>query len=111
MGARKSRQQWARIVAAFERSGASAEQFCERRRIKPGTLRWWRWQLRDCETVGSASEVRLVPVEVITDSPIVASVAAPTSLVVAVCGVSVRVEVGTDAAYVAALVAELGRRC
>ena len=111
MSARKSRGQWAKIIAAFERSGLPIEEFCTRRGIKPGTLRWWRWQLGDREPAAPTSEVRLVPVDVVGDRPGVAPVAGPRGLVIGVAGVSVHVEIGTDAAYVAALVAELGRRC
>ena len=98
-------------MTAFERSGLSVEQFCERRQLKPGTLRWWRWQLRAGEPAVSTSDVRLVPVEVVSERRLVASVAAPGALTIDISGISVRVEIGTDAAYVAAVVAELGRRC
>lgn len=111
MSARKSRNQWVKIVTAFERSGLPVEDFCARRGIKAGTLRWWRWQLGDRVPVAPTSDVRLVPVDVVTDSLGVAPAAGPRRLVIGVAGVSVHVEIGTDAAYVAALVAELGRRC
>jgi hypothetical protein len=110
MTARKSRKQWAKLLAAFERSGLPVEEFCARRRLKPGTLRWWRWQLGDRGPAMPASDVRLVPVEVV-DRPERAPTPGPRGLVIGVAGVSVHVEIGTDAAYVAEIVAEIGRRC
>jgi hypothetical protein len=107
MRARRSREEWAAIIAAFEQSGLTAAKFCASRGLKPETLKWWRWRQRSRATE-RARDVRLVPVDLI-DSTM--AVAAPPPVVIAVAGVSVRVEIGTDTTYVAALVAELGRRC
>jgi len=111
MSARKGRNQWVKIVTAFERSGLSVEDFCARRGIKPGTLRWWRWQLGDREPVAPTSDVRMVAVDMVAAGSGFAPAAGPRGLVISVAGVSVHVESGTDIAYIAALVAELGRRC
>lgn len=109
MRARKSREEWAAVVADFEQSGLTRAQFCARRRLKPDTLKWWRWHLRrNRAPAKTARDVRLVPVDLIASAM---KVATPLPIIVTVAEVSVRVEIGTDAAYVAALVAELGRRC
>lgn len=109
MRARKSREEWAAVVADFEKSGLTSAQFCASRRLKPDTLKWWRWHLgRNRAPAKAARDVRLVPVDLIASAM---KAAAPPPVIIAVAGVSVRVEIGTDPAYVAVLVAELGRRC
>jgi len=110
MRARKSRGQWAEIVGAFEAGDQDVERFCARRRLAPATFRWWRWRLADAAAATPCADVRLVPVEVLPargggtrDGHDVATIT--------VVGVEVRVPVGLDVAYVAALVSELRSRC
>jgi transposase-like protein len=107
MVARRSEEEWAKLIAKFEKSGQSLEQFCRPRDIKPKTLSWWRWQLRERDAArGQAKDVRMV--EVALAHP----VSPERSLVSIVVGdVSVNVEVGTDAQYVGALVAALRSSC
>ena len=110
MAVRKNREQWVAIVAAFEQSGESLRKFCARRRIRLASLKWWRWRLRDARTasalVRKSDEVRLVPVDVIG-----LAASRPTGVTIALSDVEVRVEVGTDVAYVGALVGALRSRC
>jgi hypothetical protein len=109
MRARKSRDEWAAIIAEFEGCGQPLERFCSRRRILAATFRWWRWQLRDADGAPlPTDEVRFVPVDVVRTPPPVLSTA---PVVIVVSGVEVRVDVGADPAYVAALVGELRSRC
>ena len=99
------------MIAAFEQSGERLDRFCAQRRIPPATLRWWRWHLRDARPAPSRKapeEVRLVPVEVVGLS---AGMPGARSVVITVSNVDVRVEVGTDIAYVVALVGEIRARC
>lgn len=42
---RRSQREWARIIAAWERSRLSPAEFCKRRRLSPETFGWWRWRL------------------------------------------------------------------
>lgn len=109
MGARRSRAEWEAIVRAFEQSGEALGAFCSKRRIRPGTLTWWRWRLgAPARATGpqrrTGDDVRLVPVDIIVPA---STAARPTALVIAVSDVEVRVEVGTDPSYVGALVAAL----
>lgn len=115
MRTRRSSEQWTAIVAAFERSNQSVERYCAKRGIRPATFKWWRWRLRESSAAAagrvvpsSGAEVRLVPVDVV-------GLAAHTSnrahVEIAFADVTVRVEVGTDATYVASLVTELRSRC
>lgn len=42
----RSREQWVQLCADWERSGLRQAEFCRRRGLNLGTLRWWRSQLR-----------------------------------------------------------------
>jgi hypothetical protein len=117
MGARRSRGEWEEIVRAFEAAGEPLQTFCSKRRVRPETLKWWRWRLgastraRSSEAMTvrrPAKDVRLVPVDVIVPA---VTTACGSTIAIAVSDVEVRVEVGTDTAYVGALVAALRSRC
>jgi transposase-like protein len=44
---KRNREQWQELVEEWARSGLSAEAFAARHRhVHPGTLSWWRTQLR-----------------------------------------------------------------
>ncbi len=111
MRARKSRDEWAAIVRAFERSGQSHAEFCTKRGLEVRSFRGWLYRLRKAE--GAAPEVALVPVEVTAGpmSSMVTGAPVAVNLVVAVSDLEVRVRVGTDIEYVARLVSELRARC
>jgi len=111
MRKRRDSGRWAAIVATYEKSGKSVPAFCAERRLKVSTFKWWRWRLRSAPVAAARtpSEVRLIPVDVVGLAA--ARGTEPTSIEICVSNVSVRVEVGTDATYVAALVAELRSRC
>ena len=90
-------------MAEFDASGMSAGEFCVRRRLKPRTLKWWRWQIGREAGHG----VEFVPVTVTPGL-----VERPTDVLRVVVGdVTVHVRVGDDVGYVGALVAELRARC
>src|SRR5690606_31728880 len=46
----RSRVEWARLCAAWERSGLRQAEFCRRLGLNVETLRWWRSQLRRLPT-------------------------------------------------------------
>lgn len=102
MRARKSRGQWAKIIATFERSGQTLDRFCAKRRIKPSTLKWWQWHLRSDARPDTG--VRLVPVDIVAS-------AVAASVTISVAGTELRVDVGADVGYVTELVAALRSRC
>ena len=115
MGARRSGDQWLAIVTEFEQSSQSVERYCAKLDIRPSTFRWWRWRLqsasdrtRTLAALREKDEVRLVPVSVVGATEQVGGAAA---IEITFADVSVRVVSGTDAAYVATLVAELRSRC
>ena len=102
---RRTREQWAKLVAAFETAGEPVAEFCAERGLVPATFRWWQRQLRSAAPAAARSdEVRLVPVNLMG----MGRQASPP-VVVAVADVAVRIEVGTDVEYVAALVGRLRR--
>ena len=83
--------------------------FCARHRIPPKTLTWWRWRLRDEHEANPVREnVRLIAVDV--KQPPALGVSA-CAVRIGIADLDVRVEVGTDLAYVAALVEALRSRC
>lgn len=107
MRTRRSREQWAAILEELAASGESAEGFCRRRGIRRETLSWWKWNLARTSRSSPSRGIRLLPVAVSSEAP------APRSrgILIELADVSVHVEVGTDVAYVAALVESLRRRC
>lgn len=92
---------WVELVAELE-LGATAADVARRHRVRETTLRWWRSELRNGR---SSASPRMLPV--------VASAAMGSTrhLEIAVGGVIVRVEVGSDVEYVAALARALGAAC
>jgi hypothetical protein len=100
---RRTREQWAALVATFERTDQAASRFCASRGIRVKTFAWWRWQLRkaiDGPRRGDA--VRLLPVGLVEHDG-----GRDGRLTVAVGEVEIRFDVGVDVAYVAALVGRL----
>lgn len=100
---RRTREQWATLVAAFENTNQPAVRFCERRGISPRTFAWWRWQLRHTAPTRRDDDVKLLSVDVVAGD----AVSATSRVVIAVADVEVRIDVGVDVDYVAALVARL----
>jgi hypothetical protein len=104
MHARRNRSEWQKIVREFERSEQTQAAFCESRGINVGSFRGWLYRLRRAAPAGA---VALVPVDV---TPARRSFDADAPVIVRVADVEICVPHGTDALYVARLVAEL-RRC
>ena len=75
--------------------------------VRPATLAWWCWKLRQKESPKQKPE--FLPVVVRAESSRAAC--APMGVALAVEDVVMRVPVGADPAYVAALVGALRDRC
>jgi hypothetical protein len=107
---RRSRSEWEKLASEFARSGETHEAFCARVGARVTTFRWWLTELR-CQRrapgVPKSKALRLVPVRV-REAPVLAS-AMPIEVVVR--GAALRVAVGTDIVYVAALASALASRC
>lgn len=97
---RRSRDEWQRIVTRWRSSEWTAEYFANRNDLSPRTLRWWSSKFPAEDAVSPSPT--FVPVEV-TDL----RRAEPGSIELEVGHVRVRVELGTDPDYVAALVRSL----
>jgi hypothetical protein len=106
MGARRTRAEWSGLVDELEASGDSMQRFCAKHQIRIASLKWWRWRLRTERSSTAKPGVRLLPVDVVDVAAL-----RPTSVLVAVSGAELRVEVGTDVEYVGALVSALRSRC
>ena len=72
--------------------------------VKPRTLQWWTWKLR---REAGAIRAEFLPVVVAEQAP----AALGAALELETHGVRLRVEVGSDVAYVAALLAAIRAAC
>jgi len=100
---RRTREQWAALVAAFEQTNQQASRFCANRGIRAKTFAWWRWRLRDTPPRRrSRDDVKLLPVAVVERET-----RSVTQLSVSADDVEIRFDVGADVDYVAALIARL----
>jgi hypothetical protein len=107
---RHSRDFWKRLIAESERS--SVEGTARRHRVRPRTLQWWKWQLAKTSSKSKPKrevETKLLPVVLSAGGPAVPEVS-PVAIEL-VPGLTVRVPVGTDVQYVAALVAAVRSTC
>ena len=100
---RRTREQWAALVAAFENANQPVAQFCAKRGVRPKTFAWWRWQLRETAPPGS-NGVKLLRVDVVENAT-----ASSPKMTIAIDDVELRVDVGADVDYIGALVARLRR--
>jgi hypothetical protein len=98
---RHPRSFWVELVAEVE-AGATLAEVARRRRVREGTLRWWRSQLRGERADSSQRLLPVVPV---------AAWSAVGAVEVALGEVRLRVEVGTDVTYVGALARALRAAC
>lgn len=94
------REQWAKRMRAWERSGLTRAAFCRSRGLKLHTFDYWRRELREASSA-------LVPVVVESQQA-----AAPSTVIEVLLpdGVRVRAPSGCEAARVASLVSAL-RAC
>ncbi|RUO88049.1 IS66 family insertion sequence hypothetical protein [Corallococcus sp. AB018] len=99
MAKQVEKPEWVRVAEAFGASGQTQREFALEQGVRLSTLQSWVYRSRRAEAA-RAEPVRLLPVQVATESVLE---------VVAASGARVRFAVGTDVAYVALLVAALGR--
>ena len=99
----RGRAFWESTVREFEESDETQAAFAQRRGFSVAALRHWRLKLQREHEAGLGDEVRVVPVT-ITSS---AAAAAAEFVEIGIGDVVLRVRAGTDAVYVAQLVAAL----
>jgi transposase-like protein len=94
---RRGREFWQQLVDEVD-GGASIADVARQYRVQPRTLSWWRWKLhRDGE---SGTQLLPVVVRPLTEQD-------SGAIALRVRDVIIRVDSGTDVAYVAALVEAL----
>jgi transposase-like protein len=103
----RPRSFWIPLVAAVER-GANLHGVAERHGVNPSTLAWWRTVLRREQR---AEVPALLPLVLDAAVPRDAAVSHDGTVEVLVDGATLRVAVGTDVQYVAALARALVRSC
>lgn len=102
MAVRHDREYWERACREVRR-GAKIADVARRLGVKPRTLQWWSWKLRD----GLSTErAEFVPVVVAEPAAM-----ARAALELETLGVRIRVEHGADIRYVAALIAAIRAAC
>lgn len=105
--ARASRAERERLVAEYERSNLTQQAFAEQHGIPVSTLRSWIYRDR-AEEVRGPEVPRLLPVHVVASPSPPAQAAPPHVELELRTGITLRIAAGTDARYVAELVAALG---
>lgn len=99
---RHSREWWRKTVAAFESSGATRADFCERRGLVVSTLQHWRQQFRREAKSPAFALVHVEPLQAPEPPPRPKMVEATLP-----SGLSLRFEIGTDPHYLSSLLAGL----
>lgn len=103
MAKRRGRGFWTKVIEEFEGSqaGETHEEFAARHGIEKTTFQRWLYALRNGHRLRTPPAVRMLPVRL-------EGVQAEHTLLVELGGgLGLRVQVGTDPSYVAALVAAL----
>jgi transposase-like protein len=104
--ARHERGFWERACREVDR-GAKVGEVARRLGVRAGTLGWWRWKLhQEGRAPRPTRRAAFLPVVVAE-----ATLPAPAVVQLDVNGVRLRVELGTDVRYVAALVAAIRTTC
>lgn len=103
---RRSRSWWSETVERWKRSGLTAAQFGRRHGVSDRTLLWWSSMLKRGTRAEREPRAAIVPLEV-TVTPTVTALGG-NAIEIAVGRAVLRVEVGTDVAYVSELVERLG---
>ena|SRR5687767_2184462 len=111
---RKTREQWAALVAEYEQSGLSNDDFAKQNGVKARTFAWWRSALKRGQPRAAGrrrkraiEEVRALPVTLIDDQ----GRSVGKAIEVAFGDVRLCVPAGTDAVYLGQIVLELRSLC
>jgi len=102
MTTQRSRSTWKRLVAKVER-GRSVSDVALEHGVSPKTLSWWKWRLKQEPDVQTA-EPSFLPVVV---REVALRDEKPREVRFELADLQLRIEVGTDPSYVAALVGAL----
>jgi hypothetical protein len=109
--ARRNPGEWSRIVAAFERSGSTHEEFCAHRRLNIGAFRQALYRTRRAASA-SSTPLAMVSVDVTPARAFATDAYATTGeIIITIADVALHVTPSTDVRYVASLVDALRSRC
>jgi hypothetical protein len=100
---RHDREFWRRACREVQR-GAEVGEIVQRLGVRPRTLQWWSWKL---QRERHAEPAEFLPVVVGEQAARVST----ATLEVETNGVRIRIELGTDVGYVAALVTAIRGVC
>lgn len=89
---------WSKRVGAFERSGLSRREWCDRNGVAMGTLDYWRRRQSPSQRTLQPTSQFFVPM-VVTDAPSSAGASAPGVIELECAGVRIRADAGVDAAW------------
>lgn len=104
---KRSASEWKQLVSAWRRSGERAAEFAAHASVSDRTLRWWAWKLeRGTRAKREQTKRAPAPIEIALDE----APAAGGRVELVVGDVVLRVDAGTDPAYVALLVNRLAAR-
>lgn len=101
--ARRSRDEWTKLVAASGQSGMSQAEFCRMEGISVGALGYWARKLREeAGQTGEGASIRFLPLAAAPARP-------PEEGLDALLpnGLQLRFPAGADASYVAAVLSAL----
>jgi transposase-like protein len=99
----RGRQEWVQLVEEFGRSGLAQIQFAQTHGISHHALAYWVCKLR--KEARSSQNARFLPVEVVASAAPLARGTASEFEATLPNGVRLRIQVGTDAQYLAQLFA------
>lgn len=113
---RYDRSFWEALLKDFESSGQTQSAFAGQRGVERNAFCYWVQKLRRERASGvrgseGAKDVRLVPVNLVQHGPGTSSPSAAPLEAVLPGGLMLRFAGGTDAAYVATVLAEVWARC
>ena len=116
MHPRHNRRWWRDAVARWQQSSQTAGQFALANNVCPDNFRWWRREIaQEQAPTPVGDQLSLVRVEVtgLTAASDVAdptaTIAVPATVMACVGPAELRIAVGTDVAYVGALIAAIGQ--
>lgn len=100
--------EWLKLVEEFRAGELEQKEFAAKHDVPLNTFRYWLYKKAKQFQLASKPETKFFPVEVIASAAPKARPRGGEVLIELPRGPALRVEVGTDTAYVAELVAALG---
>jgi len=100
-------EEWPNLIAEFRQSGLSQKEFAAKHDIPYSTFQYWLYARAKRLSIDSKSKQKFLPMEVVASPALKARAATGFIEASLSSGVVIRFAVGTDARYVAQLLASL----